>query len=83
MASELLKKLPEIKELPDFRKKIDIDMCDHTLHHFEGAPLRALRVFLDEVDPQKQYGGLRKVLTPEGHYLWLCEYHAAQYRKVR
>lgn len=26
-------------------------------------------------------GGLKKVLTPEGHYLWLCEDHAAEYKK--
>jgi small GTP-binding protein len=44
-----------------------------------GAPLRALRKLLDEVDPQHEWGGLQKVLTPEGHYLWLCEYHAKEY----
>ncbi len=49
--------------------------------HSSGMPLnlRALRLLLDEVDPKQQWGGLRKVLTPEGHYLWLCEYHAKEY----
>jgi small GTP-binding protein len=45
----------------------------------EGAALRALRKLLDEVDPAHHWGGLKKILTPEGHYLWLCEYHAAEY----
>jgi hypothetical protein len=43
------------------------------------AALVALRQFLDEKDPEQRWGGLRKVLTPEGHYLWLCKYHAREY----
>jgi len=46
----------------------------------QGAALRALRHLLEEQDPQQQWGGLKKVLTPEGHYLWLCEYHAQEYQ---
>jgi internalin A len=46
----------------------------------EGAALRALRKLLDEKDPARQWGGLKKVLTPEGHYLWLCEQHAQEYK---
>jgi internalin A len=42
----------------------------------QGAALHVLRHLLDEQDPQQHWGGLKKVLTPEGHYLWLCEYHA-------
>ncbi len=44
-----------------------------------GAGLRALRQLLDEKDPNHQWGGLRRVLTPEHHYLWLCDYHAKEY----
>ena len=43
------------------------------------AALVALRQFLDGKDPEQRLGGLRKVLTPEGHYLWLCNYHAREY----
>ena len=46
----------------------------------QGAALRALRQLLEEQDPLAQWGGLKKVLTPEGHYLWLCEYHAREYQ---
>jgi len=47
----------------------------------EGMELRMFRQLLDEVDEQHEWGGLKKVLTPEGHYLWLCEEHAEKYRK--
>ncbi|MCP4257766.1 MAG: GTP-binding protein [Planctomycetes bacterium] len=47
----------------------------------EGMELRALRKLLDEVDAKQEWGGLKKVLTPEGHYLWLCKEHAEEYRK--
>ena len=47
----------------------------------QGASLRALRVLLDRLDPEQRWGGLTKVLTPEGHYLWLCPRHAAEFRR--
>ena len=47
----------------------------------EGAALRALRKLLDEVDAKQNWGGLAKILTPEGHYLWLCEEHAEEYKR--
>ena len=46
----------------------------------QGAALRALRHLLDGQDSQQHWGELKKVLTPEGHYLWLCEYHAREYQ---
>ena len=47
----------------------------------EGMEVRALRKLLDEVDPKREWRGLKKVLTPEGHYLWLCKEHAEEYKK--
>jgi len=44
-----------------------------------GAALRVLQGLLDERDPIRHWGGLRRTLSPEGHYLWLCDYHAAEY----
>mgnify|MGYP000526592220 CR=1 FL=1 len=55
-------------------------MLDPMADILRGAPLRTLRVLLEEKDPQRTWGGLKRELTPEGHYLWLCEYHAARYR---
>jgi GTPase SAR1 family protein len=43
------------------------------------SSMQPLRQLLDRKDPKQDWGGLRKVLTPEGHYLWLCEYHARVY----
>ena len=51
------------------------------LEPVRGAPLRALRQLLDKKDSYHNWGGLEKVLTPEGHYLWLCPEHAREYMK--
>ena len=45
-----------------------------------GSALRVLRQLLEEKDPERVWGGLGRVLTPEGHYLWLCDTHAKEYR---
>lgn len=71
---ELMKELAE--QLPDNKGAADEVVPDH----LQGAALRALRHFLDENDQQQHWGRLKKVLTPEGHYLWLCEYHAREYK---
>jgi hypothetical protein len=43
---------------------------------FRARALRAVRQLLDMKDPSRHWGALKKVLTPEGHYIWLCEFHA-------
>lgn len=53
---------------------------DETLERAGGATLRLLRGLLDKLDVQHKWGGLQKVLTKEGDYLWLCEKHAARHR---
>jgi internalin A len=30
--------------------------------------------------PKRHWGGLKKVLTPEGHWLWLCAENAKEYK---
>jgi hypothetical protein len=81
LMEELVKKLPDLKsDYPDLDLAKGIgETAD--IEHAEGTALRALRLLLDEVDRQQKWGGLKKVLTPEGHYLWLCEYHAAEYAR--
>jgi hypothetical protein len=75
---ELMQEL--VKELPQTENSdaagIDSNIA---LEPLQGAALRALRKLLEEKDPQQHWGGLQKVLTPEGHYLWLCEDHAKQF----
>lgn len=52
----------------------------HAPDYHSGHSLRTLRQLLDELDPKQYWDGLKKILTPEGHYLWLCEYHANEYK---
>ncbi len=81
LTEELVKKLPEITESKDRRlaeKSAEYGMREERA---EGAALRRLRSFLDEKDPDHDWGGLKKILTPEGHYLWLCDYHAQEYAR--
>jgi internalin A len=46
----------------------------------EESALMELRRLLDSIDPAWRNRGLKRVLTPEGHYLWLCDKHAKEYR---
>ncbi len=77
LMQELLKIMPDIEplhgteltralgETVDSGGTYDTDLCE-------------IRLILDAEDYQQDCG-LKKVLTPEGHYLWLCEYHAKVY----
>jgi hypothetical protein len=83
LMNELLAHLPQLGQ-GDFDEMEGLDrLIDDPLRgpRFEasGAALRQIRALLEEQDPTQKWGGLRKLLTPEGHYLWLCEYHASQY----
>jgi small GTP-binding protein len=80
LMKEMAAKLPDIKDSEDLELASSVgDVADP--ERAEGAALRALRQLLEEKDSQQHWGGLKKVLTPEGHYLWLCEHHAAQYKQ--
>jgi len=93
MGAEYVKKLvAQIKLMEELSKKLTerdyvLAQMDSIFgergepKHIEGMELRALRALLDKEDPVHEWGGLKKVLTPEGHYLWLCEHHAAEYKK--
>jgi small GTP-binding protein len=79
LMEELAKKLGE-------RDYIEAELLERTrvggkAERIEGMELRMFRKLLDEVEEHHEWGGLKKVLTPEGHYLWLCEEHAEKYRK--
>jgi GTPase SAR1 family protein len=79
---EVVDKLPELAASEDGELEDRIARGENLDPELaSGAALRALRKLLDEKDPQQHWGGLKKVLTPEGHYLWLCEHHAAQYKR--
>ncbi|MDZ8109997.1 MAG: COR domain-containing protein [Nostoc sp. DedQUE12a] len=78
---EVLAKLPELKESEDLELAGKTARGeDSDPERADGAALRALRQLLEETDPQQHWGGLNRVLTPEGHYLWLCKHHAGKYK---
>ncbi len=80
LMEELAKKLGDEREITAGGLLGDIGKVGR-VEEAEGSALRALRKLLDEVDPKQNWGGLKKILTPEGHYLWLCSEHAEEYRR--
>ena len=44
-----------------------------------GADLRGVRQLLNELDPYRKYGGLRRMLATSGEYLWICPMHVEEY----
>ena len=78
LMNQLVAALPDLVEQPQHRARGGVDDPSEAQRSV-GASLRALRELLDQKDPQHRWGGLRKVLTPEHHYLWLCDYHASKY----
>ena len=78
LMAELVKKMPDLKEGRELGLAEEVGETRGP-DRISGVALRALRQLLDEKDPEQHWGGLKKVLTPEGHYLWLCEYHAQEY----
>ncbi|KAM3093078.1 COR domain-containing protein [Phormidesmis sp. 146-12] len=87
LAKELSGKLPTLKtgDLDDIDTALGSDYPERgtasprPLETLDGSALRALRQLLEQKDPSKQWGNLKKVLTPEGDYLWLCEHHARSF----
>ena len=77
---DLMKAL--VEKLPDVTANLidDPGLREGVKSRAGGASLRRLRNWLSELDPQREWGDLRKTLTPEGHWLWLCEKHAKEYR---
>jgi len=53
----------------------------YTPQQASGAMLRALKLLLEEKDKQQTWGGLKRILTKEGHHLWLCPHHLAEYKR--
>ncbi|MFH8799942.1 COR domain-containing protein [Streptomyces sp. NPDC017936] len=47
------------------------------------SEFRAMLALLTKLDPERRWGGLNKVVTPEGDTFWLCEHHARPYLPPR
>jgi hypothetical protein len=83
MMEELVKIMPDIVESSEMKiaDHLGIESESKEDVFVEGAGLRAVRQLLEKLDEHQVWGGLRRVLTPEDHYLWLCDYHAQEYRR--
>jgi len=79
LMTELVKKLPDLEAATEYGLT-DFAEEGGDPYRVTGAALRALYRFLDQKDLSHNWGGLKKVLTPEGHFLWLCEHHAKEYK---
>lgn len=53
----------------------------YTPQQVSGAMLRILKLLLEEKDKHQTWGGLKRILTKEGHHLWLCPHHRAEYKQ--
>ena len=73
----LVQRLPEIIPL---EKNSALENTPN-ISQIHGPELRAFRRMLDQVDIHQVWGNLQKVVTPEGHHLWLCGHHALKYRR--
>lgn len=71
-----------IKDLPEINiKERDEEFFeDSEFRYAQGAELRYIHQFLDEVDKNHYWGGLCRKVTPEGYILWLCPEHVKEYR---
>lgn len=80
LVEEISQNMPELDDLKEKRKVKKRKSASLFTKWAEGAELRALSILLNELDPAQKWGGLRKVSTPHGQTLWLCEEHAKVYR---
>lgn len=81
---DYINKLPEIRFEcmgnfdrmgPFFGERLRLKLYMET-----GSELRFIRQLLETVDKNRRWGGLTRVVTPEGHILWLCKEHAKEYK---
>ena len=89
-SADFVKSAAEFSKQVDFMKKllealqserISFDSAsEDTAKKITGSGFRLLRSLLERLDPRHEWGGLHKILTPEGHILWLCDRHSAEFR---
>jgi internalin A len=77
---DLLEQITQnLPELASYDSMKDMNEQTDQYQRTVGPALRALHNFLNEVDPIQLWGGLDKILTPDGNILWLCDRHRQQY----
>ena len=79
IVGDYIKELPEIEIKPDHIKDFHKTGVN-VIYTAEGMELRNIRQLLEDLDKTRKWGGLERVVTPEGHILWLCKEHAKEYK---
>ena len=78
---KLMGELVKLSDLGDVDKTGDeIEELADVGRPSDGPSLLPLRRLLDDIDPDREQLGLKRLVTPEGHILWLCDDHYAEYR---
>jgi len=78
LLEQMVQDMPEFASYDTMKDVIEQTQTDQ-LQRTVGPALRALHNFLNEVDPSQLWGGLDKIVTPDGNILWLCDKHRQQY----
>jgi hypothetical protein len=74
----VLGQLPTLEEGP-MQMMLDSARDESERSFSDRSAMRAVREFLDQVDPDRKQLGLKLIPTPEGHAFWLCEHHAKEF----
>lgn len=78
-ADTAAKNIPELFNEPS-ASKVSKRMTTRAAATASGDELRLLRALLLQIDPNERWGKMRKFMTKEGHWLWLCPHHFAEYK---
>jgi small GTP-binding protein len=69
-----------ISAAQEYGKIISENQINEIPEHSIDMPIRQIRKLLNSVDPKNEWAGLRRIVSPEGHILWLCKEHYAEYK---
>ncbi|GHO98808.1 hypothetical protein KSF_088560 [Reticulibacter mediterranei] len=78
LVEEITKNIPQASSLDSMDRSTTIPVLRRE-QEVTGTALRALHSYLKSVDPNRIWGGLEQMVTPDGHILWLCAKHRQQY----
>jgi hypothetical protein len=80
--AEIVDQIPEVtRDLDPLEKDVRPEPGPAE-HASSEADFRALESLLLKLDPDRRWGGLSRVVTPEGLTLYLCRDHTDAYRRI-
>jgi hypothetical protein len=82
LMKELISQIPAQLRHKDDVRGIDPADSAPSAHAANDADFRMLETMLMKLDPDRVWGGLSRITTPEGLALYLCSHHLAAYRQA-